>query len=273
MKKEDTLHMHLNNSPLLFDMSEERDIDFPPEFLPMIKENGPFIYNQSKKIMGTIIQYKELLMMYTCALKEIRTRFEILNAEFSIQNRRNPINFINTRLKSSSSIIEKMKRNRVPISIENVEENIDDVAGIRVICSYVDDIFSIAQALINQKDVELISQKDYITNPKPNGYRSMHMIVSIPIHFENEIKNVKVEVQIRTIAMDFWATLEHEMLYKNQMIDKGEITAELRECAEIITGADTKMLAIRKRIEENHGEWSEEDDLVQQLRKLDLSIS
>ena len=272
MKKEDSLHMNLNMGPLLFDMSEEHDIDFPSEFLPMIKENGSFIYNQSKRIMGIIVQYKELLMMYTCALKEIRTRFEILDAEFSVQNRRNPINFINTRLKSSSSIIEKMKRNKVPMSIENIEENIDDVAGIRVICSYVDDIFLLAEALVSQKDIELILQKDYITNPKPNGYRSMHMIVRVPIHFENDIKYVKVEVQIRTIAMDFWATLEHELLYKNQTIDREEIAAELKECAEIITGADTKMLSIRKRVEESGGDWSEDDELFEQLKKIDLSI-
>ena len=273
MVKDDSLHMNLKTGPLLFDMSEENDIDFPVEFLPIIKENESYIYSQSKKVLSVIVQYKELLMMYTCALKEIRTRFEILDAEFSVQNRRNPINFINTRLKSTSSIIEKMKRIKVPVSVENIEENVDDVAGIRVICSYVDDIFLISQALVKQADIELISQKDYISDPKPNGYRSMHMIVRIPIHFENDIKYVKVEVQIRTIAMDFWATLEHELLYKNRTIDREEIAAELKECAEIISGADTKMLSIRKRIEDSNDSYSEDEELLQQLKKIDLSIS
>ena len=272
MKKDDNLHMHMNMGPLLFDMSEKSDIDFPSEFLPMIEDNKSFLYNKSKRIMGMIVQYKELLMMYTCALKEIRTRFEILDAEFSVQNRRNPINFINTRLKSSSSIIEKMQRNKVPMSIENIEEGIDDVAGIRVICSYVDDIFLLSEALINQKDIELIVQKDYITDPKPNGYRSMHMIVRVPIHFENDIKYVKVEVQIRTIAMDFWATLEHELLYKNSNIDHEEIAAELKECAEIITGADTKMLSIRRRVEDGGCGRSEKEELLQQMKSIDLLV-
>ena len=254
---------------MLTNMTSENDFSFPQELLTIDRENVPAIYDHSKRIMNLIVQYKELMMMYTCAIKEMRTRFEVLNAEFNIRHSRNPINFINTRLKRSSSLIEKMERNNIPMSIENIEENIDDVAGIRVICSYVDDIYLIARALANQSDIELITQKDYIANPKLNGYRSLHMIVRIPVNFENGTKHVKVEVQIRTIAMDFWATLEHELKYKNEITDVEEIAAELKECAEIISDADAKMLEIRKRIEQNSTECSEDDLLFEQLKKLD----
>ena len=257
---------------LQLEIPREEDFNFPPEFLPISTENASAIYEHSQRIVGLFVQYKELMMMYSCAVKEIRTRFEVLNAEFNVRHSRNPINFINTRLKRSSSLIEKMQRNNISLSIENIEENIDDVAGIRVICSYVDDIYQISEALISQKDIELISQKDYIANPKPNGYRSLHMIVRVPVHFENSLRYVKVEVQIRTIAMDFWATLEHELRYKNQIPDGEEIAAELKECAGIISDADSKMLEIRKRIEENRAERSEEDLLIEQVKKLDYPI-
>ena len=254
-------------------MSEGADFGFPPEFLQMSLENAPAIYDHSRRVMEMIIQYKELMMMYTCALKEIRTRFEVLNAEFNVRHSRNPINFINTRLKRSSSLIEKMQNAGVPLSIEKIEDHVDDVAGIRVICSYVDDIYLISQALTDQKDIELISQKDYIASPKPNGYRSLHMIVRVPVHFENTMKHMKVEVQIRTIAMDFWATLEHELKYKNQMTEGEEIADELKACAEIISEADSKMLNIRTRIEKNNNARSEEDILIEQIKKLDHPIA
>ena len=267
-----TLNINDSIKPLLFNVMNDKEYDMPTEFLPMMKEKNPIIHNHSKKIMGMIISFKELMMTYNCALKEIQTRFEILNAEISIQNRRNPIKFINPRLKSSSSLIEKMKRQDIPLSIENVEKYIEDVAGIRVICSYVDDIYALSKALQSQSDIELVSQKDYILNPKPNGYRSMHMIVKVPIHFENGIKFVKVEVQIRTIAMDFWATLEHELIYKNHLEDQEEICKELDACARIMSGADNRMLEIRKRAEELCAESTEEDDLIAQMKKIDYPL-
>ena len=272
MIEQSMLHNNKNIEPLLFDESIDQDISFPQEFLPILKENGPLLYNQSKKVLSLISKYKEIMMMYNCALKEIRTRFEILDAEFSIQNRRNPIKSISTRLKSSSSIIDKMQRKNIPLSVNNITENIDDIAGIRVICSYIDDIYMLSQALVNQSDISPMSLKDYIVKPKANGYRSLHMIVKIPIHFENSIKNVKVEVQIRTIAMDFWATLEHDLIYKNQLTEDAEIASEVKECADIITSADAKMLEIRKRVEENISESEDDDDLLAYMRKIDLSI-
>lgn len=272
MIEERLLSKNKNIDQPLFDTAEDLDINIPQEFLPIIKENGPLLYDQSKKMLNLISHYKEIMMMYNCALKEIRTRFEILDAEFSIQNRRNPINSISTRLKSSSSLVDKMQRNNIPFSLDNITDKIDDIAGIRVICSYIDDIYLLSQALVNQSDIEPLVLKDYIVKPKANGYRSLHMIVKIPIHFENSIKHVKVEVQIRTIAMDFWATLEHDLIYKNQLTEDVEIAAEVKECADIITKADSKMLEIRKRVEKNISEHSDEDDLMALMKKIDLPI-
>ena len=272
MDNEKIIYTGLGTESFLFDESEDYDLGFPSELLPISKENAPAIYDQSKRLIGLVVQYKEMMMMYACAAKEMRTRFEVLNSEFNLRTSRNPIKFINTRLKRSSSLVEKMERLGTPLSIENIEANINDVAGIRVICSYVDDIYMIAQALIRQNDIELISQKDYIANPKPNGYRSLHMIVRIPVHFEGGTKYVKVEVQIRTIAMDFWATLEHELKYKNQFADGDKVANELMECANIISDADEKMLAIRKWTEENSTERTEEDLLIEKIKKLDLPI-
>jgi putative GTP pyrophosphokinase len=215
-------------------------------------------------------EYRELMMMYNCAMKQIHTKFEILNAEYNERYKRNPINFINTRLKCRSSIVDKMIRSNVPLSIENIEANIFDVAGVRVICSYVDDIYEITQALLKQGDITRISQKDYIANPKPNGYRSMHLIISVPVFFTDHMKHIKVEVQIRTIAMDFWATLEHELRYKNQITHGTKIAAELKECADIISETDARMLEIRKKIVVN--EQTEDEILIERMKKLDFPI-
>ena len=168
----------------------------------------------ARQLLETAVEYKELRMMYACAIKEVQTKFEVLETEFKVRYQRNPISSIQTRLKSSSSIIEKMIRKGIPFSIENLEEQIHDLAGIRVICSYVDDIYALAQALTGQDDITLIEEKDYIKYPKPNGYRSLHLIVSVPVFFSQQKRQIKVEVQIRTIAMDFWASLEHQMKYK-----------------------------------------------------------
>lgn len=274
MKKENSLITADYLEAILPDILRNQDFEFPTELLPVeINEtNISALYDQSKKIMNMIIEYKELMMMYNCALKQIRTKFEILNAEFNVRYQRNPINFINTRLKRPTSIIEKMKRNDIPLSVENIEPNINDIAGIRVICSYVDDIYTISQALIKQDDVKLISQKDYIANQKANGYRSMHLIASIPVFFADHMKDIKVEVQIRTIAMDFWATLEHELRYKNQIPNGEEIAAELKECSEIISNTDLRMLEIRKKIEANTDTRTEDEVLFERMKKFDSPI-
>ena len=212
-------------------------------------------------------------MMYSCALKEMQTKFEVLDTEFKLKYNRNPISSISTRLKRSESIMEKLTKNNFPISIESIEKNIHDVAGIRVICAYIDDIYKIADALLKQDDVTLIERKDYIKNPKPNGYRSLHIIVSIPVFFEEKKKNMKVEVQIRTIAMDFWASLEHQLKYKKDIDDEQDVIVELKACADVISETDEKMLKLRQRLEEAEDIPTEEDILFDRLRRLDVPIN
>ena len=195
-------------------------------------------------------QFRQAMMRYTCAIREVKTKLEVLNDELSVKNQRNPIEMIKSRVKKPVSIVEKLQRRGFEVSLDSMEKNLDDVAGIRIICSFVDDIYEVADMLVRQDDVTVIMVKDYIKNPKPNGYRSYHMIIEIPVFFSDSKKPIRVEVQIRTIAMDFWASLDHQLKYKKSFIDdNGEISEELRKCANVIAETDQKMLAIRKRIE------------------------
>ena len=226
----------------------------------------------ARQLLETAVEYKELRMMYACAIKEVQTKFEVLETEFKVRYQRNPISSIQTRLKSSSSIIEKMIRKGIPFSMENLEAQIHDLAGIRVICSYVDDIYALANALTSQDDITLLEEKDYIRNPKPNGYRSLHLIVSVPVFFSQQKRQIKVEVQIRTIAMDFWASLEHQMKYKREIPDQQHIVEQLKNCAEDIARVDREMMDIRRRLEESVDEPTEDDILIARLKKLDTPI-
>jgi len=271
-KKKDFFDSNEYFGNLLPDISDSQSYDLSHELLSIDGTLVNTINDYTKEILRSVIEFKELMMMYKCAIKEIRTKFDVLNTEFKIRYQRNPIKFIETRLKSTSSIIEKMSRKNIPFSIENIENYINDVAGIRVICSYVDDIYSIAKALIQQDDIKLIKQKDYIAHPKPNGYRSLHLIVSVPVYFAEQKKHMKVEVQIRTIAMDFWASLEHQLRYKQQVAEETEIAEQLKECADLISEVDSRMLGIRTKIEANSNEPTEEEILFEKLCKIDLPI-
>ena len=193
--------------------------------------------------------FAELMMMYRCALREVTTKFEVLNEEFSLMNNRNPVESIKTRIKAPESIYEKMKRKGYEFTVESIRENIFDVAGVRIICSFPSDIFKLAEMLTRQDDIRVIAVKDYITNPKPNGYRSYHLIVEIPIFLANRTELMKVEVQFRTIAMDFWASLEHKLKYKKNIEDADRIAADLKDCAERISALDLKMQSIREEID------------------------
>lgn len=191
-----------------------------------------------------------LMTQYRCAMLEVRTKLDVLNAEMSLESERNPFESIICRLKSPISIIEKLEREGLPVNIRSIEENLSDVAGIRVICSYPSDIYMLAEKLCSQDDIRLLRKKDYIANPKPNGYRSLHLIVEIPIFLSNEKKYMPVEVQFRTIAMDFWASLEHKIRYKKNLGERAlTIADELKECAEDISKIDARMQVIRDRIE------------------------
>lgn len=186
-----------------------------------------------------------LMSYYRCAMMEIETKFNVLNEEFSLRHDRNPINGIKTRLKRIPSILEKLDRQGLPQSLEAIEENLNDVAGVRVICSFITDVYTLAEALLKQDDITLISRKDYIQTPKPNGYRSLHLIVSIPIFLAHEKKEMKVEVQLRTIAMDFWASLEHQLRYKKNVEFTSEMEKELSDCARESASLDARMDALR----------------------------
>jgi len=158
--------------------------------------------------------YETLMTYYRCAIMEIETKFRVLDQEFSLQYDRNPIESIKSRIKSRDSLIRKVRDRGIPLELSAIEENIGDIAGVRVICSFPEDIYMLADCLLSQSDITLIEKKDYIANPKPNGYRSLHLIVEVPIFLQNETRSMKVEVQLRTIAMDFWASLEHKLRYK-----------------------------------------------------------
>lgn len=196
----------------------------------------------------TAQQFNEIMMMYQCAIQEVTTKLEVLSREMSVRNNRNPIETIKYRIKKPQSIAQKLIKNGYEVSIDSVSKNLNDVAGVRVICSFIDDIYTIAKMLTNQDDIHLVQVKDYIKNPKENGYRSYHMIIEIPVFFSDKTMNMRVEIQIRTIAMDFWASLEHELRYKKDIDQDGEIGDELKACAEIINQTDCKMQSLRNRI-------------------------
>lgn len=189
-----------------------------------------------------------LMVYYKCAMMEIETKFNVLNEEYSLEYDRNPISTIKTRLKSPQSIRAKMQAKGVPVTPDTVEETLNDIAGVRVICSFPEDVYTLADALLKQDDVILIEKKDYIANPKPNGYRSLHMIVAIPIFLAHEKHLIKVEIQLRTIAMDFWATLEHQLRYKKDYNITEEMAAEMLECAELSATLDARMDKLRKSV-------------------------
>lgn len=194
-----------------------------------------------------------LMSCYRCAILEVETKFRVLNEQFSLSYERNPIDSIKTRLKSADSIRGKLKRKNLPVTLSSIEKELNDVAGIRVICPFVDDIYMLADCLLKQDDIKLIERKDYIKNPKQNGYRSLHLIVEIPIFLQNEKRLMKVEVQLRTIAMEFWANLEHKLRYKKSLPEENAlmIAAELSECAEMSAFLDQKMQKIRDVIEKS----------------------
>lgn len=192
--------------------------------------------------------FRTLMMCYDSAIREVKTKLEILNDELSLVGD-SPIASIAFRRKKPYSILEKLKRKNLDITLEAIEENLNDIAGIRVICSFVDDIYKVSEMLQKQDDLTVIDIKDYIRNPKANGYRSYHMIVEVPVFFSNEKKPMRVEVQIRTVAMDFWASLEHKMKYKHEVVNAEEISKELTACAEIIAQTDLQMMKIREKIQ------------------------
>ena len=200
-------------------------------------------------ILVTRPEFAEMMTWYRCAIMEVETKFNVLNQEFSLQYDRNPFEAIKTRLKNPRSIQAKLERKGLDPSIENIQQNLHDIAGVRVVCSFQEDIYRLARMLGSQDDVSLLRIKDYIKNPKPNGYRSLHLIIAIPIFLSDTKKYMKVEVQFRTIAMDFWASLEHKLKYKKDVRDPEHIAQRLEQCARQIDSIDQEMQSIRHLIE------------------------
>jgi len=197
-------------------------------------------------------EFAKLIVYYKCAMLEVQTRFTVLNEEHALEYGRTPVNSIKTRLKTLPSIREKMERRKVPFSFEAMEDQLNDIAGVRVICNFPEDINTMAKAFLKQDDIILLQKKDYITNPKPNGYRSLHLIVAIPVHLEDGKRMTKVEIQLRTIAMDFWASLEHQLRYKRANEFTEEMARELYECAQLSAMLDIRMDNLRRDIHQQN---------------------
>jgi putative GTP pyrophosphokinase len=200
------------------------------------------------EMTATIRSFLETENLYLSATREIATKLENLNDEFKYTKDRNPIHLIQTRVKTPKSIMDKLLRRGFPLSVASARENLTDIAGVRVICSYIDDIYVIAGLLASQDDIELVRTADYIRNPKPNGYRSLHLIVTVPVFLSDRTERVRVEIQVRTIAMDFWASLEHELAYKLADGNTEAVANELKACADVIADTDVRMQALHDTI-------------------------
>lgn len=196
-------------------------------------------------------KFRRLMSYYRCAMMETETKFKVLDEQFSTHHARNPIDTIKTRLKSLESIMEKLERRSLPRSLTSIEQNLNDVAGVRIICPFKDDIYMLADCFLKQDDVELVTSKDYIKNPKPNGYRSLHLIIGIPVFLQQGKRQMRVEVQLRTIAMEFWANLEHELRYKKNLPPEliQSTAKRLYDCAERSALLDDEMQRVRLAIE------------------------
>ncbi|MFV0424111.1 MAG: GTP pyrophosphokinase family protein [Bacilli bacterium] len=197
---------------------------------------------------GSLIDILSLMNVYNSAMKEVSTKLEILDEEFHVNYNNNPIHHLECRVKSIKSITDKIKKYDTLPTVESIREHIKDIAGIRVICNFVDDIYLIEKLLLGQEDIELIKRKDYIKNPKENGYRSLHIVVQIPVFLSNRTENVPVEVQLRTVAMDYWASLEHSLRYKNSIDDMEKHSQKLLDCANSLADTEQIMQEIRNDI-------------------------
>lgn len=209
----------------------------------------------AQTFVNNTAKFNDLMMMYRCTVREVRTKLEVLNDEFSVEYKRNPISFIKTRIKKPESILRKLNKLGYDFTAENIQEHLNDVAGIRVVCAFIDDIYTIAELLASQDDITVIQIKDYIKNPKPNGYRSYHMIVEIPVFFSKGKTPMRAEIQIRTNGMDFWATLEHQLRYKKgieEMEGYDQISDELTKTAHELISMDNEMQRIKNKIGRFH---------------------
>lgn len=232
----------------LQDNLKQRQEDLASRILTRLATSDEF----TDMVERNIGPYKRLMTYYTCAMMEVETKFRVLDAEYGLQHDRNPIESIKTRLKSMDSLAKKLTRKGFPFSVDSIEQNIYDVAGVRVVCTFPEDMFTLADALLAQDDVTLVERRDYVANPKPSGYRSLHLIIETPIFLEREKRLVKVEVQLRTISMNFWASLEHQLRYKKNLSEEdiAAMNTELIELAENAATLDARMQALRNFLDQ-----------------------
>lgn len=209
-----------------------------------------YLLGHGDDLLAHIIQFNELMMRYQAAIKEVSTNLEILKSDFQLRNQRSSIESIQSRIKKPASILKKLSSRGIEVNLETIRTQLSDVAGIRVICPFIDDIYQVAEQLAIQDDIRVLRVKDYIQNPKPNGYRSYHMILEVPVFFMDNKELMQVEVQFRTVAMDFCASLEHQIKYKKDIPDAEELVRELKSCADTIAETDQKMLELRRRMDQ-----------------------
>ena len=205
--------------------------------------------HDEEQLIESAMQLQQVMLLYEAGIREIKTKLDILNDESRISGKASPIDSIKSRIKTPRSIIGKLKRRGYPISLQSMMENLNDIGGIRVICPFIEDIYTVADMLMRQDDLTLIEKKDYIKNPKPNGYRSLHLILEVPIFLSESTKPVRIELQLRTIAMDFWASLEHQLRYKSDVQMPAHISDDLKACADVIAATDEEMQRIAKELE------------------------
>lgn len=204
--------------------------------------------HDEEHLIESAMQLQQVMMLYEAGIREIKTKLDILSDESRISGKPSPIDSIKSRIKTPRSIIGKLKRRGFPISLQSMMENLNDIGGIRVICPFIEDIYTVADMLMRQDDLTLIEKKDYIQNPKPNGYRSLHLILEVPIFLSDRTQPVRIELQLRTIAMDFWASLEHQLRYKSDVKVPPQISDDLKACADVIAATDEEMQRIAKEL-------------------------
>ena len=197
--------------------------------------------HNEEELFESAMQLQQVMMLYDAGIREIKTKLDILRDECSISGKPSPINAIKSRVKTPRSIIGKLKRRGFPITLQSMMDNLNDIGGIRVICPFIENIYTVADMLMRQSDLTLIERKDYIENPKPNGYRSLHLILEVPIFLAETTKPVRIELQLRTIAMDFWASLEHQLRYKADIEVPAHVSDDLKACADVIAATDEEM--------------------------------
>lgn len=205
--------------------------------------------HDEEHLLQSAMQLQQMMMLYEAGIREIKTKLDILSDESHLSGKPSPIDSIKSRIKTPRSIIGKLKRRGFPISLQSMMENLNDIGGIRVICPFIEDIYTVADMLMRQDDLTLIERKDYIQNPKPNGYRSLHLILEVPIFLSDRTQPVHIELQLRTIAMDFWASLEHQLRYKSNVEVPAHISDDLKACADVIAATDEEMQRIAKELQ------------------------